>query len=399
MNRIAKYTASALACVLFTAYVLYHILSGFGKNVQLYTVRSDTFSETISASGYIFRDAETLYSAASGSKSYIYENGEKVSAGSAVAKVSAYRNENAEAELKTINENIKIYTQAAVRAGDSVSGTDEETERIHLLAAKAMAGGDITAAEGYMYELSVLTSKRALLTSGKSDYSSEISILTSRKALIESTLGAGTNYVTAEKSGYYYHTSDGLEAAFSREAALSLTPEGYDLLSAESNAAANTAGSLVRTPEWFFAAKISAETASGLEVGKKYQCRFTDNTHSQALEMTLSRKERSADAKTYLLVFSCSLLPRDFDFMRKQNAEITIKTYSGCKIPASSVRVSRESGETYVYIFKKGFAAVRRVTPVFEKDGYLIIAEGEEIRIYDRLIIGEPDLYEGKMID
>lgn len=399
MNRIAKYTASALACVLFTVYVLYHILSGFGKSVRLYTVRSDTFSETISAEGYIFRDAETLYSSAAGSKSYIYENGEKVSAGSAVAKALPQKNENAEAELKIINENIKIYTEAAVRAGDTVSGVDEETERIHLLAAKAVANGDITAAEGYAHEIAVLVSKRALLTSGKTDYESEISLLVSRKSLIESTLGTGADYITAKSSGYYYHTSDGLESVFSREAALSLTPESYDLLSAEGNATANTAGALVYTPEWFFAVKTESEIAAGLEAGKKYQCRFTDNTHSQALEMSLSRKERSADGKTYLLVFSCSLLPTDFDFMRKQNAEITVKTYEGYKIPASSVRVSRENGQTYVYIFKKGFAAVRNITPVFEKDGYLLIKDGEEIRIYDRLIIGEPELYDGKMID
>ncbi len=83
--------------------------------------------------------------------------------------------------------------------------------------------------------------------------------------------------------------------------------------------------------------------------------------------MKLERKERSADGRSYLLVLSCSLLPEDFDFTRKQNVVITAKTYEGYKIPSSSVRISRDTGKPYVYIFKKGFAAVREVTPVFEK--------------------------------
>ena len=36
---------------------------------------------------------------------------------------------------------------------------------------------------------------------------------------------------------------------------------------------------------------------------------------------------------------------------------------------------------------------------IFEKDGYFIIEKGGELRLYDRLIIGEADLWDGKMIE
>ena len=57
MGRIAKYAASAGACLLFTVYVLYHILSGFGKSVKLFTVQAYTFSETDSEAGNILLNA------------------------------------------------------------------------------------------------------------------------------------------------------------------------------------------------------------------------------------------------------------------------------------------------------------------------------------------------------
>lgn len=145
MGRIAKYAASAGACLLFTVYVLYHILSGFGKSVKLFTVQADTFSETVSEAGYIFRNAETLYSGNAGTRGYIYENGAKVAAGSTVAKIFVYSNDEATRQLDIINENIRIYTEAAVRAGESSAKVDEEIERLHERIAAESASGDVTA--------------------------------------------------------------------------------------------------------------------------------------------------------------------------------------------------------------------------------------------------------------
>ena len=89
MGRIAKYAASACACLLFTVYVLYHILSGFGGSVKLFTVQEDTFSETVSEVGYIFRNAETLYSGNDGTRGYIYETAQRLPRGAPWRKYSS----------------------------------------------------------------------------------------------------------------------------------------------------------------------------------------------------------------------------------------------------------------------------------------------------------------------
>lgn len=399
MGRIAKYAASAGICLLFAVYMLYHILSGFEKSVKLFTVQHDIFSETITETGYIFRDAETLYSANTGMCGYVCENGEKVSAGSMLARIFAYSNDEAEKQLEIINENIKIYTEAAVRAGESSAKVDEEIERLHERAAAASGAGDIAAIKKYAHELAVMTSKRALLTRGNSDYGADIAILESRRTLLENSLGYGYATITAARSGYYYHFSDGLEQYFREKDVMSLTVSGFDALAGISPAGNNTAGTLVYSPKWYFALKTENEIAAGLEVGKTYHCRFTDNTYGEPLEMKLERKERDGESGSYLLVLSCSLLPEDFDFTRRQSIVVTAKTYEGYKIPSSSVRISRDTGKPYVYIFKKGFAAVREVAPVFEKDGYFIVEGGGELRLYDRLIIGEAELWDGKMIE
>lgn len=62
-----------------------------------------------------------------------------------MAKIFVYSNDEATRQLDIINENIRIYTEAAVRAGESSAKVDEEIERLHERIAAESASGDVTA--------------------------------------------------------------------------------------------------------------------------------------------------------------------------------------------------------------------------------------------------------------
>ena len=72
----------------------------------------------------------------------------------------------------------------------------------------------------------------------------------------------------------------------------------------------------------------------------------------------------------------------------------------GLRIPSSSVRVF--DGQTGVYVIKEGVCRIRKIDILFEKDGYCIAAEGSGsgyISRYERIILGDNELYDGKVID
>ena len=100
-----------------------------------------------------------------------------------------------------------------------------------------------------------------------------------------------------------------------------------------------------------------------------------------------------------MLVFSCTTLPQNFDFSRFQRAKVTLSTIEGLRIPTSSVRMI--DGEPSVYIMKEGVCRVRKVNILFEKDGYYIVSTdggSEYISKYDRIIMGDTALYDGKVV-
>ena len=81
-------------------YLFYHLLNMLVSDAGLYIVKNETLYEYATLDGYVFRDETPLYSNESGSVSYMFDDGEKIAAGSTVARVgdgenSAVVSENA----------------------------------------------------------------------------------------------------------------------------------------------------------------------------------------------------------------------------------------------------------------------------------------------------------------
>lgn len=89
---------------------------------------------------------------------------------------------------------------------------------------------------------------------------------------------------------------------------------------------------------------------------------------------------------------------------RCQRMETVRTTYSGYRIPADEVRVI--DGATFVYVFDEGTARLREVGILWEENGYFIVSDSYEspagnkvLKLNDLIIVGEKDLYDGKIID
>ena len=89
---------------------------------------------------------------------------------------------------------------------------------------------------------------------------------------------------------------------------------------------------------------------------------------------------------------------------RCQRMEAVRTTYSGYRIPAGEVRVI--DGATYVYIYDEGSARLREVDIIWEENGYYLVSDSYEspsenpvLSLNDLIIVGEKDLYDGKIIN
>ncbi len=393
-----KITTLALLCALFLIYVIYHIANSFEEKTQLFLVSPAAEESTLDITGYIFRDETVVYSAASGFCAYSRENGEKVSKDSIVA--FSYFVKNAELEQKLNDLNYKIEVLEQCDDNDSLAALDERIDEIRREIALKSASGNTSFAGSAEKELLVLLHERALVEKNGGNFLTELTALRAERTLLLSALSTTEKAVTAEESGYFYSYVDGYEGLFTAQAAQNMTIEVFRTLASSSAIDISGAiGKIATTYKWYFACETTAEASEEIVADKYYEVAFTDNSYDEKLNLLVENKIIDYSTGEVVLVFSCTTLPQNFDFSRFQRAKVTLSTIEGLRIPTSSVRMI--DGEPSVYIMKEGVCRVRKVNILFEKDGYYIVSTdggSEYISKYDRIIMGDTALYDGKVV-
>lgn len=394
----------ALLCVLAAVYVIYHIAQSLRHDVELFAVRPDTADDVQTFTGYLFRDETVLTSAASGIVNYRYSNGEKVSSGSVVADVYAFGNEDTAEKIADLQNQIGVLKRSTSISGTTVEQVQKQIDTLSARISELTASGNLSAASTLANELLAAMAKKDLLASGRSDYNNEIAALEAQKNALAASLGSPSASISVSSSGYFYSGTDGYESAFTLAAAQAITFESFDrLISMSPSIASNAIGTLMTDFHWYYVCKTTTGSAEGFTVGNTYNCRFPDNSYTEPIRMQLVSKQTDESGNA-LLTFSSSSLPAAFDMTRCQRMEAVRTTYSGYRIPADEVRVI--DGATFVYIYDEGSARLREVDIIWEENGYYLVSDSYEspsenpvLALNDLIIVGEKDLYDGKIIN
>ncbi len=392
-----KIITAFLAIMFAFIYIIHHIGNAFEENTELFTVTPTTLENTVDLSGYIFRN-ETVIAGAGDYCSYSYRDGEKVPAG---AKVAYYIGAGELREkYEALKNRIEILENSASLLHIDLTEVDRKIAGIRTEIAVKSASGDLSSIDEYERELLLLLHKRALAENNKSDFSAELTVLRAEMAALQASVSA-MGGITAAEAGYFYSYTDGYEGFCTLDAAKNMSFEVFEEIEALSPNKGNSAGKIAAVGKWYYVCKMSIEAAEEIVSDERYNCVFTDNSYRESIPLFVEQKLVDYTKGEVLLVFSCAHIPAGFDFSRMQRAKLTVAEVSGLRVPASSVRVL-EDGQTIVYIIKEGICRPRNINILFEKSGYCVVAEAKtrnDLDLYDRIITGDLNLYDGKVID
>ncbi len=399
-TKYAKPVAITLLCMFFLIYALYHIAGAAKEKTPLFTVTQESEENTVPLSGYIFRDETVLYGTGTAC-SYNYANGEKIGVGSTVALSYYIDNEEIRTRLEATRNKIAVLEASESRLHIDLSEVDRKITELRTEIAVKIASGDTAFLAKAQDDLLVLLHKRELAEKNKQDFSTELAALRAELASLTAAASGISRAVTSESSGYFYSYTDGYESTYTATLAKNMTISVFDNLMKEPpQKSASAVGKVANTGKWYFVCKSTVEKAEEIVSDNTYECVFTDNAHKGKLPMTVESKIVDYTTGDVLIVFSCANAPSDFDFSRAQRIEVSVSEITGLRVPTASVRV--EDGQTIVYIIKEGVCRPRKINILFEKHGYCFVSlpeSGEHLARYDRIILGDKDLYDGKIID
>lgn len=392
-----KVIAVMLLIMFAFIYIIHHISNAFKKNTELFTVTQTTLENTVDLSGYIFRD-ETVITGATDYCSYAYRDGEKVPAGAKVAYYIA--GGELRERFEDISGRIKILEDSASILHIDIAEIDRQITELRMQISASSASGSYSFVSEAERELLLLLHKRALAEQNRSDFSAELAVLRAEMASLNASVSS-MGGITAQQSGYFYSYTDGYESFCTVDAAKSMSFESFDAIEALAPEKGGSAGKIADVGKWYYVCKMTIEAAEEIVSDEKYNCVFTDNSCTESLPLFVEQKLVDYVRGEVILVFSCSNIPSGFDFSRMQRAKLTVSEVSGLRVPSSSVRVL-DGGRTIVYIIKEGICRPRNINILFEKSGYCVVAEAqtkEDLDLYDRIITGDTELYDGKVID
>ncbi|MCD8342059.1 MAG: hypothetical protein LUC87_07925 [Clostridiales bacterium] len=414
-----KYVTTIAMCIFMLgilAYFAVYVVNYFFGNIQTELLYTYTAEETVSISGYLFRDEEPI-SATDDLVEVTVSEGARVAAGGELALVYDSQ-ESMESHEALVALEEELSTLAYIR---SHSADDAEETQLGSQISDAIVALRTQVTRQNLSDLSDSTSTLKQLIyrqdytyNGNEALDNEISQLQSEIRSMSSQESGSVSTITAERSGIFSSLVDGYESVLTPEALEDLTPSGLEALAGQ-QAEVNESdylGKLIYGNTWYYAAAMSEDTADELTLGGSATLRFTS-----AGEMTC-KVESISDPEDgeVVVVFSSDKYLSEVTLLRDQTVDLILDTVTGYRVATSAIRVENTSGATGVYRLYGAQATWVEVdilytgedyylieqTTVYDDDGNAVdlttLQEARRLRDGAEIITKGTDIYDGKVI-
>ena len=382
IKNVLKYIASGVLAVVIIAYILYHITGGFTPDIDTVTASEATAEETLSSRAVIMRNEQVIYSTIDGNVNYLKNDGDKIAAWEKVAEVFPSQNSSELFnEIVALNKRIDLLNNSNMTETERRSDTESIDKSIwagYYDFLKYTADGNMSAADVAKDSLLINLNKRRIITRSVLSYSSLIGELTAERDALYARLSDSETQIYTGSAGYFYSFVDGYENVFSSSNISMLTFSAFmDKKGSASEDFSTTGfgypvGKVVTDYLWYAACEIDKAELHYFETGRNYSVKFPQN-NGTTVSMYLYRILYDVDSDVAVLILRASVIPPDFSFSREQTVQIVRKSYTGFRIPSSSVYLL--DGYNVVYTLRGTKVVMKRVEPLYEYDGYFIVAE------------------------
>ena len=183
---------------------------------------------------------------------------------------------------------------------------------------------------------------------------------------------SGATAVQTAAAGYFSGSTDGCEGTLTPAFLEGVTPSRLNGLSA--SAAVKSAGKIITSSTWYYAAVLPAAEAEGLEVGQEVTLRLSKGLKQDtpAYVWSVSDQEDGQVA----VVFTCNRYISQVTLLRRQQAEIILREYSGIRIPTAALRMD-ESGQMGVYCQIGAYVYLKPVDLIYKGSGFCLVESAE----------------------
>lgn len=401
MDKLWIRVASAIGGVLVIVYLCYQLFFAGSSSVKTESAIYYTANDSINATGYIIRDEQLLTSELDGVLSYSVDDGERVGHGGTVASVFSSPSAAAtQSQIDSLQNQLTILKSITGINGTAVTDLDQINDIVQSALTDAVmsaAYDNLSGSQSAADALFAAINRRLIVTDGSIDLSSTIaSVEAEIKSLKGSITGEGARIVS-DRAGYFVSQVDGYENVLTFDMIDNLTPDMLESLQPEETAQ-NCIGKTVSEVDWHIAVAVSMEQSLRFKEGQSLSVEMPLSSISR-LPVTVSKINKSSVTGDAVLVLKCNYMNGELACIRTQPTEVILSSCSGLRISSSAIRTV--DGVRGVYIVNGVQLKFVPIELIYTGNGFIICKSSDTsdgLRLYDDVVVGGKDLYDGKVV-
>ena len=403
-KKIGRTIVVALLLILVVCYIGYQAYRSIYTDITTELAVAHSVYESIETKALVYRDETLVKNATSGSPYFAIENGAHVAKKSVIASVyQDAESGHIEQQIKDIDAQISALKTIVADAGSGRLTLDVINEQFSDTLLKLIQEtelGHLSSQEDYSFHLLSLLSKKALVTGKEVDFTAKIQELEAEKAALKESYEPPIDKITAPDAGYFANTTDGYETILSSDVIKAGTMT-VDALNSQMNCEPETmdaCGKIVRGYEWFLACVVPDTYYNALGEKNRLTIRLPF-VMDEAIPVVVEYSKKDNQGQM-VVVFRCDQMNAKLATIRKESVEIQLVEHTGMKVPKRAL--VEENGVMGVYIRSGNVVAFRKVKQQYSQPADYVICEIVEedsyLQMYDDIIVGGRDLYNGKII-
>lgn len=359
--------------------------------------------ETIDAEGLVYRSESVIKDQQNGYPYFEIANGTRVAKNSVIASV--YRDENSghiNKQIEEIDQQIAAFqsVQADVSSDRiTLDNVNEQTKNAIYQLISSTTNGNLESAESTRFTLLSLLSKRQLITGKPVDFAEKIERLKDERSDLKDRYHSPSSTIKAPVAGYFVDKTDGFESKLKTSQLEKLTVKKLkQYMETEPKSDKTSCGKIVSGYEWYMACILPDTYYNALGVGKPLSLRMSF-VLDEAVPATVYSCNKD-NKGNMAIVFRCDYMSAELSTIRKESVQIQLVEHTGLKVPKKAI-VINEDQQAGVYVRSGNVISFRKIKQVFaDPADYVICEQTDEsgyLRMYDDIIVGGKNLYDGKI--
>jgi len=401
--------ATILISIFIIVYFVVRVIFSYSNEISYSQAIGASYEQSDELIGYILRNERLVDSDIEGIVYTNADEGQRIKKGQLLATVYASSGEkNIKERILEIDKSIDVLSSSQIDTSYLTSDIGRLDGDIYELLTKnrlSVEKNTLDTATKNRTDLLVSLNKRQIITKQVKTFEPLITALKNEKAQLEASLTGELGKITSPASGYFSVDIDGWEELFTIEALSSMTVDSFnDLIKNTITKDDAAIGKICLDYYWYTLCPIDKNLAVDYTVGKTYKLEYPSTTN-RVFEAKLEKMITQTDKDEVILVFSSNTIDEGFRYTRKQSVRIIKDSLDGLRINKEALRIT--NGTQGVYTISGNTVRFKKVEIIYTSDDYYLVKQlkstdkdyASSLMLYDNVIIGGKDLYDGKIIN